>query len=275
MKKKNITSAVITLILIIAGCVTLFPVYVAVINSMKSNKDMMQSILGMPSQFHFENFAKAIEKLDFLKSTANTFYLTVLAVSGIVLFSSLAGYKLARTNNKLSKFIYVLFVASMLIPFHSIMISLTKVSMVVGSKGSLTGLATIYIGLGLNMAVFLYVGFVKSIPLEIEEAAIVDGAGPFSTFFLIVFPLLKPITATIMILDALWAWNDFLLPLLMITDSDKYTLILSASVFFGKYSADWTALLAGLLMTSVPMVIFYLIFQKHIVKGVAAGAIKG
>jgi raffinose/stachyose/melibiose transport system permease protein len=125
------------------------------------------------------------------------------------------------------------------------------------------------------MAIFLYVGFVKSIPMEIEEAAIMDGAGPFSTFFLIVFPLLKPITATIMILDALWAWNDFLLPLLMITNNKKYTLILSASVFFGKYSTDWTALLAGLLMTSVPMVIFYLIFQKNIVKGVAAGAIKG
>jgi raffinose/stachyose/melibiose transport system permease protein len=275
MKKKNIGSLIITVILAIAGFITLFPVYIAVVNSFKTNKDMTLSVLGWPTTFNFDNFTKAIDKLDFFKSTGNTIYLTVFSVVGIILISSMAGYKLARTNNKLSKFLYVLFVASMLIPFHSIMISLTKVSMVIGSKGSLTGLATIYIGLGLNMAIFLYVGFVKSIPLEIEEAAIMDGAGPFSTFFLIVFPLLKPITATIMILDALWVWNDFLLPLLMITNNEKYTLILSASVFFGKYSTDWTALLAGLLMTSVPMVIFYLIFQKHIVKGVAAGAIKG
>jgi raffinose/stachyose/melibiose transport system permease protein len=190
MKKKNIGSLIITVILAIAGFITLFPVYIAVVNSFKTNKDMTLSVLGWPTTFNFDNFTKAIDKLDFFKSTGNTIYLTVFSVVGIILISSMAGYKLARTNNKLSKFLYVLFVASMLIPFHSIMISLTKVSMVIGSKGSLTGLATIYIGLGLNMAIFLYVGFVKSIPLEIEEAAIMDGAGPFSTFFLIVFPLL-------------------------------------------------------------------------------------
>lgn len=125
------------------------------------------------------------------------------------------------------------------------------------------------------MAIFLYTGFVKSIPIELEEAAIIDGCNEFQTFFYVILPLLKPISATIAILNALWIWNDFLLPLLMITDQRNYTLILSANSFFGKYTADWTALLAGLLMTSLPLIIFYLFFQKYIVKGITAGAVKG
>lgn len=273
--KRIATNILIMTILSIGAIIALFPIYIAVVNSLKTDGEMAKSIMALPKQLNFSNFITAYKKLDFLHTTFNTFLITSLSVVGILFCSSLAGYKLARTHTKLSKFFYMLYIASMLIPFHSIMISLTRTAMVIGAKGTILGTVAIYIGLGVNMAIFLYVGFVNTIPIELEEAARIDGCGPFRVYYSIIFPLLKPITATIAILDALWIWNDFLLPLLMITDAKNYTLILSANKFFGKYEADWTNVLAGLLMTSIPLVIFYLFFQRHIVKGITAGAVKG
>jgi raffinose/stachyose/melibiose transport system permease protein len=271
-KVKNLIQGIL---LSLGGIIFLFPIYIALINALKTDKEIAQSIIKLPEKLNFSNFAVAYERLDFIKATWNTFFIAAIAVVGILICSSMAGYILARTKHKLGKFFYVLFIASMLIPFHSIMISLTRTAMTLGVKGSLTGIATIYIGLGVNMAIFLYTGFVSTIPIDLEEAGIIDGCNAFEVFYHIVFPLLKPITATIAILDALWIWNDFLLPLLMITDVDNYTLILSANKFFGKYEADWSNILAGLLMTSTPLIIFYLFFQKHIVKGITSGAVKG
>lgn len=274
MRKKVLS--LIPLIILIAGTILfLFPLYIAILNAFKTDGEMARSILALPGSLNFDNFVVAVKRLNFIKTTFNTFVITSLSVIGILFCSSLAGYKLARTPGKLANFFYTLFIASMLIPFHSIMIALTKTAMIFGVKGSILGTVAIYIGLGVNMAIFLYTGFVKTIPMELEEAAIIDGCGPFQTFFYVIFPLLKPISATIAILDALWIWNDFLLPLLMITDAKNYTLILAANSFFGKYTADWTNLLAGLLMTSFPLIVFYLFFQKHIVKGITAGAVKG
>jgi raffinose/stachyose/melibiose transport system permease protein len=275
MKNKYIASISNLIILIGGSIISLFPVYIALLNSLKTNTEISKSILGWPAKFQFINFVKAIQKLDFLRAISNTSILTVLSVVGILVTASMAGYIIARSQNKFAKFFYYLFIASMLIPFHSIMISLTKTAMALGVKGTLIGTVAIYIGLGLNMSVFLYHGFIGSIPVDLEEAGIIDGCKPFGLFYHIVFPLLKPITATIAILNALWIWNDFLLPLLMITDSDNYTLILAANKFFGKYEADWSNILAGLLLTSFPLIIFYLIFQRHIVKGITAGAVKG
>lgn len=275
MMSKRIFKVISILILLFGGTIALFPVYIAIINSLKSDGEMLNSILSLPTTLRWNNYLTAIKRLDFIKTTVNTFILSALSVIGLIATSSLAGYKIARTQHRLGKYLYVMFIASMLIPFHSIMISLTKTAMVMGVKGTLLGTVAIYIGLGINMAIFLYVGFVNSIPLDLEEAGIIDGCGPFKVFYLIIFPLLKPITATIAILDALWIWNDFLLPLLMITNSKNYTLILSANKFFGAYEADWSNVLAGLLMTSAPLVVFYLLFQKHIVEGITAGAVKG
>ncbi|MFP4017041.1 MAG: carbohydrate ABC transporter permease [Halanaerobiales bacterium] len=275
MMKRRIISIIQLIILISGAILFLFPLYIALLNAFKTDGEMARSILAFPGSINFDNFFTAFKRLNFLKTTLNTFIITSISVIGILFCSSLAGYKLSRTPGKVSNFFYGLFVASMLIPFHSIMIALTKTAMIFGVKGSILGTVTIYIGLGVNMAVFLYAGFVRTIPMELEEAAIIDGCGPFQTFFYIIFPLLKPISATIAILNALWIWNDFLLPLLMITDADNYTLILAANSFFGKYTADWTNVLAGLLMTSFPLIIFYMFFQKHIVKGITAGAVKG
>lgn len=275
MVKRKMIQGFQIFLLTVGGIISFFPLYIAIINALKTDGEMAKSMLALPTQIQFSNFINAFTTLDFVKTSTNTFLLSGLSVIGIIIMSSLAGYKIARTTHPLGKILYLLFVASMLIPFHSIMIPLTSTAISLGVKGTILGTVMIYIGLGINMAVFLYYGFVSSIPLDIEEAAIIDGCGSLGVFLYVVFPLLKPITATIAILDALWIWNDFLLPLLMITDAKNYTLILSANKFFGKYEADWTNVLAGLLMTSLPLIIFYMFFQKHIVKGITAGAVKG
>lgn len=163
----------------------------------------------------------------------------------------------------------------MLVPFHSIMIPLTRMARGLSVQGSTYGLALIYIGLGVNMAIFLYHGFVKSIPRELEESAQMDGCNEFQTFFQIIFPLLLPITVTIAILDFLWIWNDFLLPLLMLTDVNNYTLILSTNMLFGEYNKEWPLILSSLVLTAVPVILIYAFFQKFIMEGIAEGAVKG
>lgn len=163
----------------------------------------------------------------------------------------------------------------MLIPFSSIMIPLYKVVLALKIKNSLLGLSFVYAGLGVSMAIFLYHGFVKGIPQELEEAAAIDGGSRMKIFFLIILPLLKPITATICITNVLWVWNDFLLPLIVISDNKKYSLLLSTNTLFGQYSSDWTAILSALILAAIPVIIFYALFQKQILKGIADGAVKG
>ncbi len=269
-------SAFIFIILAIYAVFSLFPVYMGLLNAFKTDGEMLNNIMAMPTKFLFTNFVDAYHKIDFLKSLINTFLVAIVGVSGMIFFGSMAGYKLARTNSKLSRFMFGLFVMSMLIPFHSIMITLTKIAKYTHVQGSTYGLGFIYIGLGVPMAIFLYHGFVKSIPYELEEAAIIDGCGHFKVYLHIIFPLLRPITATVAILNLLWIWNDFLLPLLMITDSDNYTILLSINMLFGQYNNnDWTAILASLILSMLPIVTIYLLLQKHIVRGISDGAIKG
>ena len=144
-----------------------------------------------------------------------------------------------------------------------------------GLKNSLAGLSLIYAGTGTSMAIFIYYGFVKSIPIELEEAAAIDGCSSIKTFFLIVFPMLKATTATVCITNMLWVWNDFLLPLIVLSDNEKYTLLLSTNTLFGQYSSDWTAILSALILAALPAIVLYIVFQKQIMRGIADGAVKG
>jgi raffinose/stachyose/melibiose transport system permease protein len=260
--------------IVLASLFTLSPIILALLNSLKTNGEIYTNILSLPKELQFENYLNAFKKTNYLKSLLNTIFLVVLSLSGIVLVSSMAGYKLARTKTKFSGVIFGLFIISMLIPFHSIMIGLVKVAHDLQIQGSLWGLAVIYMGLGSPMAIFLYHGFTKNIPVDIEEAALIDGCNEFQRYTLIVFPMLKPITATIIILNALWIWNDFLLPMLMITKKDKYTLLLSTKMLFGQYNSDWSKILAILILALLPVIIVYVIMQKYIVKGVSEGAVK-
>lgn len=272
---KRIHSLLIGLILSVGALFTCFPIYMAVVNSFKTQAEMFESFVALPTKLHFENYSQAFEKINLLNSSWNSVIVSVIGIGGIVFCSALAGYKLSRTRGKLSNFIFLLFVASMLVPFHSIMIPLTRMAKTLQVQGSTYGLALIYIGLGVNMAIFLYHGFVKSIPRELEESGQIDGCNEFQTFFRIILPLLLPITVTIAILDFLWIWNDFLLPLMMLTDVDNYTLILSTNMLFGEYNKEWSLILASLVLTAIPVVMIYAFFQKFIMEGIAEGAVKG
>ncbi|OAX46234.1 raffinose/stachyose/melibiose transport system permease protein [Paenibacillus sp. ov031] len=272
---QRINSYLIRLLLVLGSLVAMLPIYMAIVNSFKTQGEMFQSFIALPTTFHWENYSDAFNKINLLGSSLNSAIVSFLGIGGIVFCASLAGYKLSRTSGRLSNLIFFLFVASMLVPFHSIMIPLTRVAKGLHVQGSTYGLALIYIGLGVNMAIFLYHGFVKSIPRELEESAQMDGCNEFQTFFQIIFPLLLPITVTIAILDFLWIWNDFLLPLLMLTDVNRYTLILSTNMLFGEYNKEWPLILSSLVLTAIPVVLIYAFFQKFIMEGIAEGAVKG
>ena len=261
--------------LTLAALFTLFPLLMALMNSFKTNGQLLTDVVGLPQSIRFDNYVRTWNKMHYLRSLGNNLYLTVVSVSLIVLLSALAGWRLCRTKTRLSGFLFSLFVFSMLIPFSSIMIPLYRVVLALKLKNSLLGLSFVYTGLGVSMAIFLYHGFVKGIPLELEEAAAIDGCNMRQTFFQIVMPMLTPITATIVITNALWIWNDFLLPLVVISKNEQYTLLLSTNTLFGQYSSDWTAILSALILAAVPVVVFYAFFQRRILEGIADGAVKG
>lgn len=274
-KKQSLKNVICYFLLTVTAVFWLFPLFMAMINSFKTNGELLTNVMSLPTSLHFENYTRTIEKMHYIRSFGNTVLLSGLSVSMMILFSALAGWRLCRTKTRLSSFIFGLFVFSMLIPFSSIMIPLYKVVLALKIKNSLIGLSFVYAGLGISMAVFLYHGFVKGIPRELEEAASIDGGSRMKIFFMVILPLLKPITATICITNVLWVWNDFLLPLIVISDNKKYSLLLSTNTLFGQYSNDWTAILSALILAAIPVIIFYALFQKQILKGIADGAVKG
>lgn len=276
MRRKRLISNILVYTgLVIAGLFCLFPLLMALMNSFKTNGELLTNVMSWPKELQLKNYIRTFDKMHYFRSLTNTVILAGVSVSLMILFSALAGWKLCRTKTKLSAFLFGLFVFSMLIPFSSIMIPIYRVVNSLHIKNSLLGLSMVYVGLGVSMAIFLYHGFVKSIPLELEEAAAIDGCGNLATFFRIILPLLKPITATICITNVLWIWNDFLLPLIVISRNEKYTLLLSTNTLFGQYSSDWSAILSALILAALPVILFYAIFQKQILRGISDGAIKG
>ncbi len=273
--KRKWENIVFYILLILLAAFWMAPLILALLNSFKSNGELLTNILSIPKTLSLINYKRSIEKMHFFRSMRNTLFLSIFSVGLIVFFSSLAGWKLCRTKTKLSSMIYHLIIFSMLIPFSSIMIPLYRVVLAFHIKNNLFGLSFVYAGLGVGMAIFLYYQFVKEIPIELEEAAEMDGSSQLNTFFKIIFPLLKNVTITVCITNFLWIWNDFLLPLIMISDNKKYTLILSTNTLFGQYSNDWSAILSALIMVVIPAVIIYILFQKQIMHSITDSAIKG
>lgn len=275
MSRRSVPGTIVLpLVLVLLAAFFLFPMLLAVLNSFKTQGEMFRSVLSLPARAAWENYGHVLTEIDLLRNLYNTTVITVLSVAGIVAASSLAGYKLSRTPGFVSRLLFLLFLSSMLVPFYTIMFPLIQVARATGVQGSIYGLPLIYLGLGVNFAVFLYHGFVRSVPRAMEESAMMDGCGPVQTFVRVVFPLLIPVTVTIAILDTLWIWNDFLLPLVIINKYSNYTLVLAASTFFGQYSTQWTYILPILVLTSLPVVLLCLFFQRYIVKGISDGAIK-
>ena len=245
-------------------------------NSLKTFGEVMTDVVALPARLHWENYRKVIELINYPKLFLNTTLLTVLAVTGVVIFSSMAGYKLSRTKTRYSWAVFLVCIGAIVIPFQTIMISLVKTAKILGFLNQIYGAAIIYWGLACPFAIFLYHGFVKTIPVELDECAIMDGCSEFRMFLRIIFPLLKPVTVTVIIMDVMWFWNDFLFPLLVLgSNSEQSTLQLAAYQFFGMYKSEWHYAMASVILIVTPAVLLFIALQKYIIKGMVAGAIKG
>ncbi len=265
--------------LIIIFIAYMFPFLMVVINSLKQKRDIIKSPfswLFTIKGLSFDNFVKAFTQMDFLNAFKNSLIVTVSATALVTLFAAMLAYYIVRHKNWISKITFALMVASMIIPFQAIMIPL--VSIYGGTLNILNHRLTLifmHTGFSMAMSVFMFHGFINgNIPIALEEAAYIDGCTHSQTFFKIVFPLLKPIISTMVILNALAFWNDFLLPSLVLTDKELLTLPLSTYSFYGTYSADYGTIMAGLLLCVVPILILYVVLQKQIINGVVAGAVK-
>ena len=276
--KKGIIFKSISYILLTAfAAVFVSPILIVLMNSFKSRFYISDEPFKFPNELTFAgltNYIEGIEKTGFLKSFGWSVFITVFSVAVIVLFTSMTAWYITRHKSRLSSVLYYTFVFSMIVPFQMVMFTLTKTANVLHLDNPV-GLIFIYLGFGAGLSVFMFSGFVKSIPVEIEEAAMIDGCGPIQMFFRIVFPVLKPTAITVAILNAMWVWNDYLLPYLLI-GSEYKTMPIAIQYLKGGYgSVDMGAMMAMLVLAIIPIIIFYLFSQKYIIKGVVAGAVKG
>jgi raffinose/stachyose/melibiose transport system permease protein len=251
-----------------------WPFVFVIVNSLKSTRDFLLNPIALPPTLNFGNYIEAADNMHFLSSLANSLIITILSILLITVLAAMTAWFFVRNKWKLNQIIFFLMVASMIIPFQAIMIPLVKIYGALNMLNSKWSLIYMYIGFGINLAVFMYHGFLKSVPMELEEAAFIDGCSNSQIFFRIVFPMLKSITVTVLILDMLWIWNDFLLPSLVLISAKERTLPLSTFIFMGTYTVKYGHLMAALMMTALPVLIVYLFIQKRIVAGIAQGAIK-
>ena len=269
-------AAAISFLMAVIALVYIYPLILVAINSLKTFAQIMENVMAFPSQPRWENFLNAFTLMRYPNLFLNTLIVTCVGTAGVVLLASLAGFKLSRTKTRISWFIFLLCVAPMMIPFHSFMIALVKVAKTIHLTNSIWGLGVVYWGLGVPLSLFMYHGFAKTVPTELDDCAAIDGARPLRAFFQVTFPLLQPVTVSVIVINAMWMWNDFLLPLLILGGSKtSQTLQLAAYNFFGLYKIEWQNAMAGVLLTITPAIIFYLILQRHIIKGMVAGAVKG
>lgn len=274
-KKRN--HVFLFLILSVLFVLFLAPIFIVLMNSFKGQLFISNAPFAFPDAITFsgmDNYVNGVQKINFFNAFGYSLFITVFSVAAIILFTSMTAWYITRVKNPLTSGLYYLFVFSMVVPFQMVMYTMVKVANVLHLDNPV-GLVVIYLGFGAGLAVFIFSGFIKSVPVDIEESSIIDGCNPLQTFFLIVFPILRPTAITVAILDTMWIWNDFLLPYLTI--GTKYrTIPVAIQYLQGGYgSRDMGALMAMLVLAIIPIVVFYLTCQKHIIKGVLSGAVKG
>ena len=259
--------------------VFLAPIFFVVMNSFKGKLYISDAPLALVTPDTFAgltNYRNGIQKTDFLTAFGCSLFVTVFSVLAILLFTSMTAYYLTRVKGKFTDVLYYIFVFSMIVPFQMVMFTMSKLANIF-RLNNLPGMVVLYLGFGAGLSVFMFCGFIKSIPMEIEEAAMIDGCNPLQTFFGVVLPVLKPTAITVAILNAMWIWNDYLLPYLVIGLSTKYkTIPVAVQYLVGSYgSKDMGAMMALLVLSIIPIIVFYLVCQKYIIEGVVAGAVKG
>ncbi len=273
-KKGNI---VLTVLFTLISLLWIFPIIEVVLNSFKRKAYISREPFGLPTGKMFEglkNYVNGIEKTDFFRAFGLSLLVTVLSVAVLLLCTSMCAWYIVRVKSVISSVMFYGFVFSMIVPFQMVMFTLSKIANMLRLTTPL-GLVLVYLGFGAGLCVFMFTGFVQSIPLEIEESAMIDGCNPIQAYFRIVLPIMKPTCITVAILEAMWIWNDYLLPLLVL-DSDYQTIPIAIQYLKGGHgSVDMGAMMATLVLSIIPIVIFYMICQKHIIEGVVAGAVKG
>jgi len=274
MKKERTTSKKITFAFgLILSIAYFFPFVLVFLNAFKPNAEILANPLAWPKQISWDNFQEAMTKMNFFRSLTNSVIITVISVSALIIFSSMLAYYLARTKSKFTKVTFLILVASMIVPFQALMIPFMSIFAQFVSFNNRGALVFFYIGFGVSLSAFLYHGFISKIPKDLDEAAAMDGANDLTIFWKIMFPMLRPVTATVAIINSLWIWNDFLLPRLVLTQETQ-TLPLSTYLFYGQYSTEYGQAMAGLLLAVLPVIVFYLILQKQFISGISTGAVK-
>ena len=278
-KKKQIQDTVMIVFLSILALLYVYPIVMILFNSVKRETAITTSgAFTLPTADTFAglaNYANAIASKGFLQSLGYSLLITITSVAAILICCSMCVWYITRVKGKLSKILYYLFVFSMVVPFQMVMFTLSQTADSL-SLNKPWNIWIIYLGFGAGLAVFMFAGFMKSIPLEVEEASMIDGCNPLQTFFLIVLPMLKPTLVSVGILEAMWVWNDYLLPTLVLDIKNYKTIPMLIQYFRGSYGkVEMGPMMASIMLTVIPIVIVYLLGQKHIIKGVAAGAVKG
>lgn len=274
-KKHIIKTWIPSIAALAVGIVFVSPLYLVFVNSVKTVREIYLSPLGLPVEISWNNFGRVMEKIDFGQALKNSLFFVVFGVAGLLVICSMAAYRLARHRTRVNKFVYLLLVSSILVPFQTVMIPLIKIIASIGLYNTRIGVLLAYYGYGIPFAVFLFYGFLSSIPREIEEAALIDGGSLFQVYRCIILPLLKPICVTVAVLDVLWIYNDFLLPFVLISDNELRTLPLVMYTFFTAYERPWDLAMASLTMVLTPAIIMFVILQKQITGGIVSGAVKG
>ena len=278
-KKKQIQDTVMVVFLSILALLYVYPIVMILFNSVKRETAITTSgAFTLPTADTFAglaNYANAIASKGFLQSLGYSLLITITSVAAILICCSMCAWYITRVKGKLSKILYYLFVFSMVVPFQMVMFTLSQTADSLNLNKP-WNIWIIYLGFGAGLAVFMFAGFMKSIPLEVEEASMIDGCNPLQTFFLIVLPMLKPTMVSVGILEAMWVWNDYLLPTLVLDIKNYKTIPMLIQYFRGSYGkVEMGPMMASIMLTVIPIVIVYLLGQKHIIKGVAAGAVKG
>lgn len=276
--KRKIIDILELMVTILMFVVYMVPFVLILLNSFKQKRDIIKNPFSLITEkgYTIKNYFTAFEKMEFLKAFGNSLFITGLSTLFVIVLSAMVAYYFTRAKNKFSTIFFALMAASMIIPFQAIMIPLVSIY---GSQLNVLNhrltLVFMHTGFAMSMSVFIFQGFIKSnIPMSLEEAAYLDGCSKLQTFFKVVFPLLKPTTATLVILNVLAFWNDYLLPSLVLGRKQLFTLPLSTYVFYGTYSADYGVIMAALVLTVAPILALYLFLQKQIISGVVAGAVK-
>ena len=278
-KKKSVVNAVLIVLLSVICLAYVYPVFMILMNSLKDERAITTSSafhLPTPDTFAgLENYVKAIVSQGFLKSLGFSLFITVVSVALILVCCSMCAWYITRISGPVSRVLYFLFVLSMVVPFQMVMFTLSSTADQLKLNSPWT-IPIIYLGFGAGLAVFMFCGFVRSVPVEVEEASMIDGSNPLQTFFLVVLPILKPTLVSVGILEAMWLWNDYLLPTLVLDIKQYMTIPMLIQRFRGSFGrVEMGPMMACIMLTIIPIIIVYLAGQKYIIKGVAAGAVKG